>query len=83
MGRNNATFLEGSKEQLKVWLLEQALRWPLRVGRVGYDDIKGVFEILQVLEAIPDMNFHFGVLEANGHPREVFLGETNDSLHRI
>lgn len=80
MGRNNPAFPEGPKEQLKVWLLEQALCWALWVGRVGYDDVKGIFKILQVLEAISDMDFDLGVLKANGHPGEVFLGETNDSL---
>jgi len=78
---NDTPLLESSVEQLEIWLLEQALCWSLWVRRVGNDDIECVFEILQILETISNVNFHLGVLEANGHSGEVFLGETDDSLH--
>jgi hypothetical protein len=82
LSSDNAAFSEGPKEQLEVRLLEQALCRPLWVRGVCDDDIKGVLEILQVLEAIADVDLHLGVLEANGHAGEVLLGEADDSLHK-
>ena len=59
---NNATFFESSKEQLKVWLLEQALCWSLWVRGIGDDDIELVLIVVQELETVPDMDLDFGVL---------------------
>ena len=82
LGSNNPAFLKGTKEQLKVGFLEQALGRPLRIRRVGDDDIKAVLVVFQELEAIANVNLDLGVLVANGHSGEVFLGETNDSLRK-
>ena len=77
---DNATLLESSEEQLKVWLLEQALCRALWVRRVGNDDVEFVLVVLQELEAVSDVDLDLGVLETNGHAWEVFLGETDDGL---
>ena len=80
LGGDNAAFSESSKEQLEVGLLEQALGRAFWVGRVGDDDIKAVLKVLQELEAISNVDLDLGVLVANGHSWEIFLGETDDSL---
>lgn len=80
LGGDNAAFSESSKEQLEVGLLEQTLGRAFWVRRVGDDDIKAVLKVLQELEAISNVDLDLGVLEANGHSREIFLGETDDSL---
>lgn len=77
---NDTSLLQGTEEQLKVRLLEQAFRWPLWVGRVGDDNIELVLIVIQELETVPNVNLDFWVLVADGHTGKVFLGETNDSL---
>jgi hypothetical protein len=80
---NNATLLERSEEQLKIWLLEQALRWALWIGRIGNDNIELVLVVIEELEAVSNVNLDLGVLIRDGHAREVFLGETNDGLETL
>jgi hypothetical protein len=71
--RNNPTLLESSKEQLEVWLLEQALSGSLWVRGVGDDNIEGILVIVQELEAISNMNLDLRVLETNRHAWEILL----------
>lgn len=80
MGSNDTSFLESSEEQLEVWLLEQALGRSLWVGRVGDNDIELVLVIVQELESISNVDLDLGVLVADGHSWEVFLGKTDDGL---
>lgn len=65
MCRDDSSFAEGSKEQLKVWLLEQALSWALWVGGVGDDNIESVLVVVQELEAVSYMDLDFWVLVAD------------------
>jgi hypothetical protein len=80
LGSDNPTLLECTEEELEVGLLEQALSRALRVRRVSDDDIKAVLVILEELEAIADVDLDLGVLVADGHVGQVFLGETDNSL---
>jgi hypothetical protein len=59
---NNATLSESSKEQLKVWLLEQALCWSLWIRRIGDDHIELVLVVVQEFEAVSDVDLDLGVL---------------------
>jgi len=77
---NNATFLQSTEEQLKVWLLEQALGRSLWVRGVGYDDIELVLVVVQKLESISNVDLDLGVLVADCHSWEVLLGEADDGL---
>lgn len=83
MSGNDTALSEGVVKKLEVGLLEEALGRTLGVGRVSDDDVEGVLEIVEELEAITDVNLGLGVLEALGHVREVLLGEANDSLGRF
>lgn len=67
-------------QQLKVGLLEQRLGGALGVGAVGDDDIEFVLAVLEKLEAVADVDLDVGVLEADAHAGEVFLGDANDGL---
>jgi hypothetical protein len=80
LGSDNSTLLECTEEELEVGLLEQALSGAFRVRRVSDDDIKAVLVILEELEAIADVDLDLGVLVADGHVGQVFLGETDNSL---
>jgi hypothetical protein len=77
---NNATLLESAEQQFKVWLLEQALSWSLRIRRISNDHIELVLVVIQEFESITNVNLDFWVLESDGHAWEVFLGETDDGL---
>jgi hypothetical protein len=77
---NNATLLESSEEEFKVWLLEQALCWSLWVRGVSDDDVKLILVVVQELETISNVDLDLGVLVADGHARQILLRETDDSL---
>lgn len=77
---DDAAVPQGVVQKLEVRLLEEALGRALRVGRIGDDDVEGVLIVLEELEAIANVYLGFGVLEADGHAREVLLGETDDGL---
>ena len=83
LGSNNTTFFQGSVQKLKVRLLEQRLCWTLRITAVGDDDVELVLAISQKLEAVSDMDVDIWVLVANGHPRQIFLADTNDCLVNV
>lgn len=72
--------LESAKKKLKVGFLEERLGRTLGVGRVGNDDVKGVFVAFQELEPVANMDGSLGVLEPDGHGGQVLLGNPNDSL---
>lgn len=78
---NHATFLERTEQQLKIWLLEQALCWSFWVGGVGDDHIKLVLVVIQELETISDVGADFRVFETDGHAWKVLLGETDNCLY--
>lgn len=78
--RDDTTLLEGAEEELEVWLLEERLGWSLWVGGVGDDDIELVLVVVEELESVADVDLDLRVLVADGHAREVLLGETDDSL---
>lgn len=80
MGSNNTALTESRVQKLEVGLLEEALSGTLGVRAVGDDDIELVLVLLEELEAVTNVGVGVGVLEANGHAREVLLGETDDSL---
>lgn len=80
MGSNNAAFTQSAVQQLKVWLLEKRLCWALGVRAVGDDDVEFVLVVSQKLEAIADVDFDVGMLEADAHAGEVFFGDTDDGL---
>jgi len=77
---DNSTLTQSAMKELKVRLLEEGLSGPLRVGRVGYDDIELVLVIVKELEAIADVDLDLGVAVSDGHIGEVLLGEADDSL---
>ena len=77
---NHSALFESAKQQLEVRLLEQALGWSLWIRGISDDDIEFVLVVVQELEPVSDVDLDFGVLVADGHSREVFLGETNDGL---
>ena len=83
MGRNNTTLAESTAQQLKVWLLEESLGGALWVGGVGDDDVELVLLVLEELEAVTNDGLGLRVVKANGHAREVLLGQANDSLVNV
>jgi hypothetical protein len=66
--------------ELEETLLEQRLSRTNGVRRVGNDNIKGVDLILQVRETVTNVNVDLGMLETNGHVRQVLLGDTGYSF---
>ena len=80
MGGNDTAFTECAVKQLEVRLLEKSFSRTLWVAGVGNDDVELALLVLKELEAVTDDGGGLGVLEANGHAREVLLGETDDSL---
>jgi hypothetical protein len=83
LGRNDTALSQGTLKQLKVRLLEQSLGGALRVGAVGDDDIELALLVVEELEAIANVGSDVGVLVANSHTGEVFLGETNNGLINV
>jgi hypothetical protein len=80
LGSNDTALAQGRVEELEVGLLEEAFGGTLRVRAVGDDNIELVLVLLEELEAVTNVGVGVRVLEANGHAREVLLGETDDSL---
>ena len=80
MGSNNTAFTQSAIQQLKIRLLEERLGWSLRVGAVGDDDVEFVLVVCKKLEAVADVDLDVGVLEADAHAGEVFLGDADDGL---
>lgn len=80
---NDTTFAEGAMEQFKVCLLEKGLSRTFRVAGVGDDDVKLALLVLEELEAVANDGGSLRVFEANGHAREVLLGETDDGLINV
>ena len=80
---DNSTFLKSSKEQLKVWFLEQALGWAFWIGRVGNDDVELILVVIQKLEAISNVCLDLWVLVADGHFWEILLRKTDHSLDLV
>lgn len=83
MGGDNAAIAQGRLEELEVGLLEEALGGTLGVRAVSDDNIELVLAVLEELEAVTNVGVSVGVLEANGHAREVLLGDTDDSLVNV
>lgn len=83
MRGDDTTFPQSTKQQLEVWLLEKALSRTLWVAAVGDDDIEFVGAVSEELESVANVDLDIGVLETNGHSREVLLGETNDGLVNV
>lgn len=80
MSGNHTAVTQGVTQQFKKGLLEQRLGRTLGVGRVGDDHIELVLAVLEELEAIANVHADVGVLEADGHAGEVFLGDADDGL---
>ena len=80
MSSNNTALAQGIVQKLEVGLLEKSLGGTLGVGGVSDDNIELVLVVLEELETITNVGGGVGVLEANGHARQVLLGETDDSL---
>jgi hypothetical protein len=83
LGSNNTAFTQSAIQQLKVRFLEERLCWSLGVRAVGDDDIEFVLVVGQELEAVADVDFDVGVLEADAHAGEVFLGDADDGLYHL
>jgi hypothetical protein len=66
--------------ELEETLLEQGLGRSNGVGRVGDNNIKGVNLVFQVRETVANVNVNLGVLETNGHVRQVLLGNAGNSF---
>ena len=77
---NNAAFFKSFEEQLKVWLLKQALCWSFWIRGVGDYNIKLVLVVVEELEAISDIDLDLGVLIGDGHAWDVLLRKTDNSL---
>jgi len=80
---NHTTFSQSVIQQLKIRFLEERLCGSFRVRGIGNDDIKLVFLVLEEFESIADVHFDGGVLEANRHARQVFLGQANDGFVNV
>jgi hypothetical protein len=80
LGSNNTAFTQSAIQQLEIRLLEQRLCWSLGVRAVGDDDVEFVLVVGKELEAVADVDLDVGVLEADAHAGEVFLGDADDSL---
>ena len=80
MGSNNTAFAQSAIQQLKIGFLKERLCWTLGVGAVGDDDVEFVLVVGQELEAVADVDFDVGMLEADAHAGKVFLGDADDGL---
>lgn len=80
LGGDDAALAEGVVQELEVGLLEEALGGALGVGRVGDDDVEVVLVLLEVGEAVADVDLGLLVVEADGHLGEELLGEADDGL---
>ena len=80
MGGDDAALAKSALEQLEVGLLEKSLGGTVRVGGVGDDDVEFVLVVGQELEAVADVDFDVGMLEADAHAGKVFLGDADDGL---
>ena len=83
LGGDDAALAEGVVHELEVGLLEEALGGALGVGGVGDDDVEVVLVLLEVREAVADLDRGLLVLEADGHLGEVLLGEADDGLRCV
>ena len=83
MGGNDTAFAECAVKQLEVRFLEESLGRTLWVAGVSDDDVELALLVLEELETVADDGGGLGVLETNGHAREVLLGETDDSLVNV
>ena len=77
---DDASVAQGAVQELEVRFLEQRFGRPFGVRGVGDDDVKFVLLVREELEAVADVRADGGVLEADGHAGEVFLGEADDGL---
>jgi len=77
---DDAPLAQGAVQELEVRFLEQGFGGAFRVRGVGDDDVEFVLLVREELEAVADVGADGGVLEADGHSREVFLGEPDDGL---
>lgn len=80
LGSNHTSWCQGFEEKIEIWFLEECFGGSLRVRAVGYDDVEFILVVLEVLEPVADDDLDVRVLEANGHVREEFLGDTGDGL---
>ena len=80
---DNTTFTKSTEQKLKVGLLEQGLGGTLWVAGIGDDDVELVLALGEELEAVSDDGGDGRVLEADGHSREVLLGQADHSLLNI
>lgn len=74
---NHTTISQCAIKQFKILLPEQRLCRSLRIAGVRNDDVEFVLPVLEVGEAVADVDFYGGVLEADAHAGEVFLGEAD------
>jgi len=70
-------------EELEVGLLEERFGRALGIRGIRDDDVEGVLEVVEELEAIANVDLDIGVVEALGHVGEVLLGEADDGLARV
>lgn len=80
LGGDDTPFAQGAVQELKVWLLKKALRGTLGVRAVGNDNIEFILFVREEFEAVADVGLDFGVLEADAHAGQVFLGDADDGL---
>ena len=83
MSGDNTSLAQCIAQQLKVGFLEERLGGTLGVGAIGDDHVELVLAVLEELEAVADVRSDAGVLEANGHSGEVFLGDADDGLYSL
>jgi hypothetical protein len=67
-------------QELEIWSLEERFGGANRIGRISDDDIICSFVFCEKLEAVANEHCNFGGNQERRHVREVFLGDTNNSL---
>lgn len=83
LGGDDSALSQRTVQELKVWLLEQALSWTLRVGAVGDDDVELVLAVGKELEAVANVGLDGWVLVTDGHAWQVLLAKTDDCLVNV
>lgn len=83
LGSNHTSWCQCLEEEIEIWLLEECFGGTFRVRAVGYDDVEFVLVVLEVLKPVADDDLDIRVLEANGHVRKEFLGDTGDGLVKV
>ncbi len=80
MRGNDAPLPQRAVQELEIGFLEEGFGGAFWIRGVGDDDVEFVFLVGEEFEAVADVCAYEGVLEADGHAGEVFLGEADYGL---